>query len=398
MSAVVVVGGGLGGWRTATELRRLGHAGRLTVIGAEAHRPYDRPPLSKRVLAGVAEPHSAYLDDADSPASLDSDLRTGVRATSVAPGIVETSTGRLPWDTLVVATGGEPRRPAFVPRHPRVHVLRTLDDAVALRADLLASASLVVVGGGFIGMEVAAAARSLGLRVTLVEAQPTLAQAAVGVELGQVLADVHRDHGVDVRAGAPVTTMSTSDDRVEVVLGDGTTLVADLAVVGLGIVPATGVLGGLGLDLSDGVLCDREGRVAGLDGAWAVGDVARWADGLGGTLRREHWTTTADQASIVAHAVLGLDAPDHLRAPPYVWSDQHGLKVQQLGRPDLADAEGWLERNGSSGCYGYHRGEDLVAVATIGIPRLLAPYRRPVAEGLAALRGRTTAERAPAEV
>lgn len=381
---VVVVGAGLGGWRTATQLRELGHTGSLVVVGDESHRPYDRPPLSKQVLSGAMTPEAVQLDDAGTADALDIDLRLGERVTCVRPGEVQTSRGTIPWDALVLATGGVPRRPRFVPRHERVHVLRTLDDSVSLRAALLDAGTLVVVGGGFIGMEVAAAARGLGVDVAILEAQPALAETAIGAPVGGLLGELHRTNGVTVSTGVAVAAMTAHDTGVVVDLADGTSVAADVAVVGLGAAPDLRLVDGLGVDTADGLLCDAVGRVVGLPGAWAVGDVARWAMPDGSSVRHEHWSTTADRAGIVAHAVLGLAVPDFLRPPPYVWSDQYGVKLQLLGRPELADSEGWLETDGPSGAYGYRRGEHLVAVVTLGTPRLLAVHRRSVVDGLAA--------------
>lgn len=385
-SRIVVVGAGLGGWRTATELRALGHAGSIVVVGEEPHRPYDRPPLSKQVLSGAMMPAETQLDRPELAVDLDIELRLGERVTRVTAGAVHTSRDALAWDALVLATGGVPRRPRFVPRHDRVHVLRTLDDAVSLRAALLDADSIAIVGGGFIGMEVAAAARGLGVDVTLIEAQSTLAETAIGPAIGALLGELHVAHGVIVRTGVPVAAMMAGDAGVMIELADGTSCAADIALVGLGATPDLGPVGALGLDTTDGLLCDEVGRVVGLSGVRAVGDVARWRMPDGTSTRHEHWSTTVDQAGIVAHSVLGLDIPEFLRPPSYVWSDQYGVKLQLLGRPTLADSEGWLERDGLSGAYGYRRGEHLVAVATLGTPRLMAVHRRAVVEGLATRR------------
>ncbi|WP_460796917.1 NAD(P)/FAD-dependent oxidoreductase [Nocardioides pacificus] len=377
------MGGGLGGWRTVTELRRLGYTGSLVLLAEEEHRPYDRPPLSKQVLMGGAELDSAFLADPDEAAALEIDLVLGAAATQVTRGSVETGDASYAWGSLVLATGGSPRLPAFVPAHERVHSLRTRSDAERIAGAMAGAESLLVVGGGFIGMEVAAAGRARGHAVTLIEGQETLAHAGVGREMGLALQELHRSRGVDVLTGSPVVSMTADDRGTEVVTAAGERARGEAAVVGLGIAPRTELLGGAGLDLSDGFVCDDEGRVLGLDGVWAVGDVARWTASDGRAVRREHWSTAVDQAAIVAHALLEEPVPASLRTPPYVWSDQYGLKLQQLGRPELADSQGWLEREGHTGVYGYRRGDSLVAVTTLGPPRLMAPHRRNVMAALA---------------
>lgn len=383
---VLIVGAGLAGWRTATELRRLGHDDAITVLGAEQELPYDRPPLSKRVLAGVDDPSLTRLAGAATAAADGIDLRLGARVATVGASHVELADGeRIDWDELVIATGAEPRRPAWVPVHPRVHLLRTLPDSLRLAAAMRAARSLVVIGGGFIGAEVAATARGLGLDVVLVELAPTIAHAAVGPEIGGLLDDLHRSHAVDLRTGEAVAHMKATADGVMVTTASGAEIVAELAVVGLGVTPAVDILATRpGADLAHGIACDPDGRVEGWPGVWAVGDVARWrnADGSEGS-RREHWSSASDQAAAVAHGLLGLTVPAHLRTPPYVWSDQYDVKLQAFGRPELADDAAWLVRQDGHGVWGHTRKGDLVAVVGVGPPRMLGSYRRAVTANLA---------------
>jgi len=382
---VLIVGSGLAGWRTATELRRLGHKGVLTVLGAEQELPYDRPPLSKRVLAGVDDPSLTRLAGADTAAANGIALRLGARVATIGESHVELADGeQINWDELVIATGADPRRPAWVPVHPRVHLLRTLSDSLRLAEAMRAARSLVVIGGGFIGAEVAATARGLGLKVVLVELAPTIAHAAVGAQIGELLDDLHRSRGVDLRTSEAVSHMTTTSDEVVVTTASGTEIVADLAVVGLGVTPAVGILATRpDADLTNGIACDPDGRVEGWPGVWAVGDVARWrnTDGSEG-IRREHWSSASDQAAAVAHGLLGLPVPPHLRTPPYVWSDQYDVKLQAFGRPDLADDGDWLVHQDGYGVWGHTRQGDLVAVVGVGTPRMLGAYRRAITANL----------------
>ena len=331
---IVVVGAGLAALRTCEGLRREGHDGPVVVVGAEQHRPYSRPPLSKEVLRGDAPPESTALRTDAEYAELDLDLRLGRRATALD---LESRTVALddgttePWDRLVIATGATPRRLPGTDELDGVHVLRTLDDALALRAAFAGGPRVAVVGGGFIGGEVAASARSLGLDVTLVEALPMPLARVLGAEMGAACARLHSDHGVDLRVGVGVAAVE-GDGRVERLrLSDGTTVDADVVVVGIGVVPETGWLEGSGLEVRDGVVCDERCRAA--PDVYAVGDVARWFNPLfGESMRLEHWTNASEQATAVARAMLHADAAPF--APvPYFWSDQYDAKIQFLGMP-----------------------------------------------------------------
>lgn len=383
---VVILGAGLAGWRTAMELRRLGATESIIVIGRENEIPYDRPPLSKRLLSGEIDPSEIRLAGAADAADLGITLMLGRAVNSVTPAsVILDQDQEIGWDTLVLATGAAPIVPAFVPQHRKVHTLRTLSDALALREACSVARSLVVVGGGFIGAEVAATARALGLDVTVVEARPHLAFDAVGPHVGSRLDELHRGHGVRVLVGDPVSRMAADDAGVRVETEAGQAISADQAVIGLGVRPNVGVMASLGIDLSGGVACDDRGRVDGVPGAYAVGDVASWTQSGGARKRREHWSSASDQAVIVAHDLLGLEPPKHALGPPYAWSDQYGIKVQMLGRAELADRHGWIEQADGTGVYGYHRGDLLVAVTSVGPPRLLAKYRATVTTAVAEL-------------
>ena len=348
LGSVVVVGASAAGLTVAEGLRGEGFDGRITLIGAEPHLPYDRPPLSKQVLAGAWEPQRTLLRDDDALARLGLELRLGVAAggLDLADRAVMLADGeRVGYDALVIATGSAPRRLPSGRELPGVHVLRTLDDALALREELAAGSRLAVVGAGFLGCEVAATARGLGLEVTLIDplAQPLLRQ--LGELVGRLIGELHRDHGVEVRTGVGVAGL-LGDARVRgVELVDGTRVDADVVLVAIGAAPATAWLAGSGLALGDGVVCDATCRAA--PGVYAAGDVARWQHpALDGSLRVEHRMNATEQGLCVARNLLGAAEP--FAPVPYFWSDQYDVKLQAFGvLPAGAEplvAEGSLER------------------------------------------------------
>lgn len=332
---VVVVGAGLGGVRTVEHLRREGFAGPITVVGAEHHPPYDRPPLTKQVLRG--EQDSTPLRG--EWASLGADLRLGVSATALDGGARRLSLDdgtRLGYDVAVLAPGATPRSLPGSTGRPGLHTVRTIDDALALRAGLIRSRSVVVVGGGFVGCEVAASARAHGASVALVEVLPAPLTRVLGAAAASLVTDLHHSHGVRVHAGVAVAEI-LGNGRVEgVVLADGTRLDSPEVVVGLGVTPNVAWLAGSGIELADGIRCTSAGRTS-LPDVYAVGDAAEWWHPLAGAHRRvEHWTSTADQARVVAAAITG--APDPVLAEvPYFWSDQYDVKIQALGFVDPDD-------------------------------------------------------------
>ncbi|MBI2709658.1 MAG: FAD-dependent oxidoreductase [Actinobacteria bacterium] len=339
MRTIVVVGASLAGVRAAATLRAKGFDGRLVLVGDEQHEPYDRPPLSKQFLAGEWDAGRVTLPDA-TPASLDVERHRGTRAVTldVADRRVDLDDGeQIRFDGLVVATGATPRRLPSQPELPGVHVLRTLDDALALRADLERTPGrVVVVGAGFIGAEVAATCRGRGLPVTLVEALPLPLARVLGETVGRVVAAVHSDHGVDLRLGVGVEGF-VGTGRVEGLrLGDGTSVRADVVVVGIGVAPTTGWLEGSGLRLADGVVCDPSCVAA--DGIVAAGDVARWAHPRYGSIRVEHWENAIAQGEHAAARLLAGSGPGEPFSPvPWFWSDQYDRKLQAVGRPSAGD-------------------------------------------------------------
>ncbi|MER5267249.1 FAD-dependent oxidoreductase [Actinosynnema sp. NPDC002837] len=339
VSDVLVVGASAAGLATAEALRRKGFTGGLTLLGDEAHPPYDRPPLSKQVLAGAWEPERAQLRGPDLFEELGATHLPGDPAVSLDPATraVRTASGAvLRADAVVVATGVRPRTLPDQGGLGGVHVLRTVDDAVALRADLLAAERLVVVGDGVLGAEVAATARGLGLDVTLAGPQAAPLAAQLGPLASGLLADLHAGNGVRLRLGAAVLGLTGRDGRVTGVRSaTGDVLPADVVVVALGAVPNTDWLLDSGLRLDNGVVCDARCRAA--DGVYAVGDVARWHhEHLGALLRLENRTNAAEQAAVVADNILGADRA--YTPVPYFWTDQFDAKLQVFGRLPV-DAE-----------------------------------------------------------
>jgi 3-phenylpropionate/trans-cinnamate dioxygenase ferredoxin reductase subunit len=304
------------------------------------------------------------------------------------PGELELSDGStLYGDAVVIATGLVARTLPAQPAH--VHTLRTLDDALRLRAAMDRINSLLIIGGGFIGAEVATAARGRGIAVTVLEALPTPAARALGLEVGELAARLFADAGVDLRVGVASAGFLDAGDRVAVELADGTGVEADAALVGVGGVPRLQWLEGSGIDVaganaSGGLRCGSTGRLHGMSGVWAVGDVAVWDDPVHGDAHRhEHWTSASDQAAVVARDIL--DAAPPLATVPYFWSDQFGLKIQLLGRPERADSVLPLHGDGLDGgpvrgtVAGYLAGGRLVAVVGFGAARLVSRYRAQVA-------------------
>jgi NADPH-dependent 2,4-dienoyl-CoA reductase/sulfur reductase-like enzyme len=386
MRSVTVVGASLAGLSTARALRAQGYDGELVVVGDEPHLPYDRPPLSKAFLTGAASADDlALLGEQD--AALEVDWRLGVRAVgldaatrtvTLADGTSTTS------DAVVLATGSRARRLPGTDELAGVHVLRTLDDAVALRAALAVGGPLVVVGAGFIGAEVASSARALGVDVTVVEAQDTPLCAQLGDEMGAAVARLHAAHGVRLRTGVGVARL-VGTDRVEAVeLVDGTVLPAGTVVVGIGATPNVEWLAGSGLDVEGGVLTDAACATA-VPGVVAVGDCARSYDiHTGRHARAEHWTHALQQPASAAATLLGRPAP--YTGVPYFWSEQYGLQVQLAGTPAVGDTLGVVHGtlDEPSFVVTYERGGELVAVLGVGAGGAFARWRRTLRTAAAA--------------
>ncbi|MCK9873487.1 FAD-dependent oxidoreductase [Nocardiopsis dassonvillei] len=376
--SVVVVGASAGGLAAAEGLRRGGFGGRITLVGSEPHLPYDRPPLSKEVLSGAWEPGRIALRSADDVAALNLDLRLGTTATGVDPDartVTLDSGEEVGYGALVAAAGVSPRR---LPGG-RGHVLRTLEDALALRDRLRPGRRLAVVGAGFLGAEVAAVARGLGCEVTMVEPAPVPLAHAVGAEVGGVLTAVHTEQGVDLRTGVGVAEVEDGGLR----LADGTAVEADDVLVAIGSVPNTGWLEAGGLPVEDGLVCDAYCEA--VPGVYGVGDVARWHNPLFGVpMRVEHRLHAAEQGLAVARNILDPEGRKQFAPVPYFWSDQYHMKIQSYGylrgHDEVRIVDGDLTERRFLAVY--RTGRRLVGALGVGVtPRELRGWRKQIASG-----------------
>lgn len=342
---VLIVGGGLAALRAVERLAERGFAGRVDVVGAEPHRPYRRPALSEGALTGALHPRDLRLH---APEPRLTRWLTGRRAVGLDRGAqrVELDDGRrLPYDGLVVATGVRPRTlPSFAGIDPRlVHHLRTVDDALRLRAASRGARHVLVVGGGLVGTEVACSLASHGVPATIIEPAPTLLASLVGPELGAALTQLHLRRGVDARVGAGIASVEPSARGLTATLSDGSRVEAGAAVVAVGSLPAVEWLDGAGLDLSNGLLCDPWLFAAGAEGdeIVAAGDCARWRNARFGGLaeRTEQWVTTTLMARHAVDSLLdGRRAARPFTPVPWGWTEQWGVRVHMVGMPTV-DAE-----------------------------------------------------------
>lgn len=383
-----MVGASLAGLQAAETLRHEGYEGSLVVIGAEDHTPYDRPPLSKQVLAGDWDADRitlpAFKDD------LEVTWRLGCRAVGldVAERRLHLDDGStLAPDGIVVATGARARSLPGAEALAGVFTLRTLDDSLALRAAFAEDPErVVVVGAGFIGAEVAATARKQGLAVTLVEPLAAPLARVLGAEVGQVVADLHRDEGVDVRLGVGVAGLRGTDRVTGVDLTDGTSIDASVVVIGIGVIPNTEWLAdsGLTLDPDGGLHCDATCLAA--PGIVAAGDVASWPNPVfdDERMRVEHWDHAFEQGAHAARTLLAGDAATAHATVPWFWSDQYDRKIQLAGRPGPDDTvevvQGSLEERRFVALYG--RAGRLQAVLGMNRPRGVVQLRPLIAEGI----------------
>jgi 3-phenylpropionate/trans-cinnamate dioxygenase ferredoxin reductase component len=388
--AIAVVGAGLGGIRTIEALRRNGYTGPITLIGDEVHPPYDRPPLSKGVLAGTADPASVRLTDP----SLLGELGVRWYAGATAIGL-DADERRIHLDDgttvgftkLAIATGASPKVLPGSQALCGVHVLRSLDDALKLRAAAMVARNICVLGAGVLGLEIAATL-STSAPVIVVEAADRMLVRAFprGGATAEVLAGIHRDAGVTLKVATKVVRLLGQDRVTGVELATGERLDADLVVVAIGAVPAAEWLAGSGIETQDGVLCDEHNKTN-INGIFAIGDAARQVNSRTGRNERfEHWTSAVEQSQVVAHNLLADAGPEFVRyeGVPYVWSDQFDRKLQIVGRPAEADDETVVVHDGAQrrAASLYSKNGTVVGLAALGIPKALPIGRRLIASAL----------------
>ncbi|MFM8563864.1 MAG: NAD(P)/FAD-dependent oxidoreductase [Acidimicrobiia bacterium] len=390
MRTIVVVGGSLAGLRAAETLRQEEFDGRLVVIGAEASRPYDRPPLSKKVLAGEWDAERIALRKPDDLERLGIDWRLGSAATSLdtdARVITLASGESVGFDGVIIATGGSVRRLPDQPRWRGVHTLRTIDESLALRAELTPGSRVVVIGAGFIGLEVAATARGRGCEVTVLEGLDAPMVRGLGAVMGRNAARVHTDNGVSMRFGVRVAGLVEGEAGVVagVALEDGELVGAEVVVVGIGVAPATDWLRDSRLEVRDGIVCDRF-LSAGVPAVYAAGDVCRWFNDLyGREMRVEHWTTASEQGAAAARNLLA-ELEGRERTPyaevPFFWSDQFDARIQFVGRAEGDETTHIVVGSPESKQFValYESQGRLVAALGVSRPRQLMPFRKLIGE------------------
>jgi 3-phenylpropionate/trans-cinnamate dioxygenase ferredoxin reductase component len=366
---VVVAGAGLAALRTIEELRGAGYDGAITLVGAESRLPYDRPPLSKKLMLGALDDTSLREDFH----TLGVDVRLSCRAEGLGQGVLHTDGGEVGFDALVLATGATP---VTLPGEGRQHVLRTLDDALELRKLLTEGAALAIIGAGWIGAELATAAARLGCRVTVLEAARTPVAAAVGPEVGAVTAAWYAEAGVDLRLGQGVDSVQPGG----LALAGGDWLPADVVVTAVGVRPAVRWLAEAGLELDNGVAVDGQLRSS-QPGVFAVGDCAAfWSARYERRLRFEHWDVALHAPAVAAANVLGGSAV--YDPVPYFWSEQFGRMVQYVGYHGAADQLVWRgDPAGQRWGAAWLAGDRLVALLTVGVPRDMLQGRRVIESG-----------------
>lgn len=390
MNTIVIVGTSLAGLRAAETLRQETFDGRIVMIGAEDRAPYDRPPLSKKVLAGEWDAERIALRKAEDLDRLDIDWRLGRTATNVnlAERRITLSDGEsIVFDGLIIATGGAVRRLANQPNWSGIHTLRTLDDSLALREELVEGRRVVVIGAGFIGLEVAATARTRGCEVTVLEGLDAPMIRGLGAEMGRHAALVHVDNGVDLRFGVRVKALVEGQpgEVGAVALESGELVSADVVVVGIGVSPCTEWLEGSGVEIRDGVVCDRYLNV-GVPGIYAAGDVCRWYNEIfDREMRVEHWTTASEQGAAAARNLIAESRGETPRAfaeVPFFWSDQFTARIQFVGRADGDENVSIVHGSPQDRQFValYEKNGRLVAALGVSRPRQLMPFRKLIAE------------------
>jgi NADPH-dependent 2,4-dienoyl-CoA reductase/sulfur reductase-like enzyme len=386
VETIVIIGASLAGVRAAETLRSNGFAGALTIIGAEAHMPYDRPPLSKNFLAGDWDADRIALRKEDDLYSLNINWMLGQPATSLNTdaSVVTLADGtNVSYDGLIIATGGLVRRLPNQPDIAGVHVLRTLDDATALREELVEGARVVVIGAGFIGLEAAATATKRGAKVTVLEGLDAPLIRALGAEMGAAIGAVHERNGVSIRCGVQVASINGDAKVTGVTLTNGDTIEADVVIVGIGVAPATQWCSESGLTIDDGIVCDANLN-AGPSNVFVAGDVLRWPNGMfkdiEPTMRVEHWTNAAEQGAVAAQNLLATLRNEPMQpysAVPFFWSDQFDARIQFLGRAFATSTVDVVAGSVADGrwCAMYSTNDRLTGVLGVSMPKLVMPSR-----------------------
>ncbi|MBT95027.1 MAG: FAD-dependent oxidoreductase [Acidimicrobiaceae bacterium] len=373
--------------RAAETLRSEGFDGTIHLIGDEPHLPYDRPPLSKQVLAGDWQPDRVALTTPEKNEDLSFEWHLSSKATqlNIAEKKIALDSGQtIAYDGAIIATGARCISLRMAENLQGVYTLRGLDDAIAIRSEFDNSPqNVVVVGAGFIGAEVAATARQRGLNVTMIEAAEIPFERVLGAEMGTVTADVHRDNGVNVITGTPVESFKGQTRVEKVVLGDGTELDADVVIVGIGVRPNTEWLKDSGLVIDNGVICDEKCQAG--PGIVAAGDVARWPNKLfNEQMRVEHWDNAVEQGVYAARRLLhGGQSMDPYAPTPWFWTDQFDRKIQLAGRTRPTDEikviTGSVEERRFATAYG--RDGKLVGILGFNRPRHVMQYKQMISEG-----------------
>lgn len=384
MRSIVVIGAGQAGGWVAKTLRDQKFAGKIALVGDEQHPPYERPPLSKDVLLGSRSAESTYLWLRTKFAELDIDLMLGCRATSVERlnKTVTLSNGQaLAYDRLMLTTGSRVRRLGTPGAAlPGIHYLRGINDTLAISQSLVSGSRLLVVGGGWIGLEIAAAARQRSVDVVLVEASGQLCSRVLPPDLARYLQRRHEDHGVRILLETTVTRFRGEEHFEFAELSNGNQIAADTVVIGIGVVPNAEIASDAGLETNNGIVVDVFGRTSD-DSIYAAGDVSNQPDGLGGRVRLESWSNAQNQAIAAAKAMLGADSP--YQDVPYFWSDQYETKLQILG--PFADYNDIVVRGDEDSRFisFYMKGNKIAAVAGVNCPQDVAVARRLMQKNIA---------------
>jgi NADPH-dependent 2,4-dienoyl-CoA reductase/sulfur reductase-like enzyme len=390
---VAIVGASLAGVSAAQGLRDRGFDGKVTLIDAEASLPYDKPPLSKNALVDDGAYDHLALQSRSWYDERGVDLRLGQRVAALdtsARALFLEGGGELPYDGLVIATGSAARElPVPCGEPSRIHRIRTLEDSRRLRADLVPGRHLVVVGGGFIGLEVAATARKLGLDVTVVETAATPLNRVFGPQVGTWIRRMHERNGVEVRCAVALQQITPRPGGFTLRFAEGPTVSADVVVAGVGAVPQTEWLEGSGIAVSNGIRCASDLSTAVPD-VVAAGDVAHWHNALfDEDMRVEHWTNAVEQGRHAAGTLLG--EREEYRSVPYFWTDQHDAKIRFVGRADATDDIVLEEPKPNALVALFGRAGVLRGAVCVGTPRRLAEYRE-------AIRNRTPWEEAAGQI